>query len=309
VEGSDPYKIGYSSAGAAATGGVSFYCGLPANITWFTTCQFASMDASGNVWIATNRGTFTIFYVYEYWACPKDTQSYPTWTDNGITYTPACVNWTAAPPPPPPPPPPPIPVVIDPGHGFSCPAKGMAIGAVGVTDFPTSDPPAGRSREDELTMAISLEVKRQLPPTKYRVVLTKASVNTCPTFIQRGFFAAYTSAKAFVSVHINAPNLILGSIPSPIANGTSVFYNRGKSGSFNLAEALARSVSASLGVNNRGVFVNDDLEVLKRTGDVAAVLLETARLSGSDEVILHSSASVARAAAGIRAAIELSVGN
>jgi hypothetical protein len=50
--------------------------------------------------------------------------------------------------------------------------------------------------------------------------------------------------------------------------------------------------------------------VLKReqTGEIDAVLLEAARLSGSDEVILHSSSSVPRVAAGIKAAIESVIG-
>lgn len=40
-----------------------------------------------------------------------------------------------------------------------------------------------------------------------------------------------------------------------------------------------------------------------------AVLLEAARLSGSDERILHTSGSAARVAAGIQATLEAEIGN
>ena len=71
-----------------------------------------------------------------------------------------------------------------------------------------------------------------------------------------------------------------------------------------------RTVSSSLGVNNRGVMVDDELAVLKPTvTDMNAVLVEAARLSGTDETKLHTSGSVARIAAGIKAALDESLGN
>lgn len=210
------------------------------------------------------------------------------------------------------PPPKPKVVVIDPGHGFNCPANGMAVGAIGVTDFPPNDPPAGRLREDDLTMAIAREVQRILPASKYRVVLTKRDANECPSFRERGRRANIAKAKAFVSVHINK-RLVVPVIdwPLPVAHGTSVLYNIEKSGSFNLADSMARTVSSSLGVNNRGVMVDDQIAVLKKTVTETeiAVLVEAARLSGTDEIKLHASGSVARIAIGIKAALDESSGN
>lgn len=96
----------------------------------------------------------------------------------------------------------------------------------------------------------------------------------------------------------------------PVTHGTSVLYNVEKSGSFNLADSMARTVSSSLGVNNRGVMVDDELAVLKPTvTKMNAVLVEAARLSGTDETKLHTSGSAARIAAGIKAALDESLGN
>ena len=203
-------------------------------------------------------------------------------------------------------------VVIDPGHGFNCPAKGMAVGAVGATDFPPSDPPAGRLREDDLTMAIAREVQRLSPTSKYRVVLTKANANECPSFRERGRVANSEKAKAFVSVHINSKLVVpYTDWAIPAAHGTSVFYNVRKSGSFNLAESMARAVSSSLGVNNRGVVADDEIAVLKPTVTKTelAVLVESARLSGDNETKLHTPGSATRIATGIKAALDESLGN
>lgn len=107
---------GYSSAVAAAAGGVSLWCNLPANKGYFQTCDFGGIDSRNYAVAATEYGNLALGTVYQYPVCPVGTQMYSTWTYNGIAYTPACVNWSE-----PPPPPPPKPVVIDPGHGFNCP--------------------------------------------------------------------------------------------------------------------------------------------------------------------------------------------
>lgn len=300
----DHYTPGYDSADAAAAGDAAYYCSLPANASYFTSCGFGGLGADMIASIATNLGTFRLLNVFQYWVCPVGTQIFSRWEFEGRTYAPACVNWSA---PPPPPPPPPKTVVIDPGHGFDCPAQGMPVGAIGVTDFLPNDPPAGRMREDELTMAIALEVQRLLPATKYRVILTKRNANACPSYVDRGRIANNANAKAFVSVHINAPNPIPGNL---FGNGTSVLYDVNKSGSFNLADAMSRAVSSSLGVNNRGPAVVSDIAVLKpRVTSMNAVLLEAARLSGSDERTLHGSGAMARIAVGIKAALDSELGN
>lgn len=214
--------------------------------------------------------------------------------------TPVCVG-----------PPRPKVVVIDPGHGFTCPARGMAGGAVGVTDFLVYDPPAGLLREDDLTMAIAREVQRTLPTSRYRVVLTKKSANECPNFAERGRIANDEKAKVFVSIHINSARVFpFSEVPLPVPHGTSVLYSVEKSASFNLAESMARAVSFSLGVNNRGVMVDEKLAMLKPTvTEMRAVLVEAARLSGADEIKLHTAGSAARIATGIKAALDESLGN
>lgn len=199
-------------------------------------------------------------------------------------------------------------VAIDPGHGFLCVSKGMPPGAIGVTDFPPSNPPPGWLQEDELTMAIAREFQR-MASSKYTVVLTKNSANTCPKYEERGGTAIDAKADVFVSVHINRRN----PIPSnPFANGTSAVYNSSRpAAAKNLAELMAASVSASLGVNNRGAMVDDRLAVLKKavTPKMTAVLVEAARLSGSDEEKLHAGDSATKVAAGIKAALDAFFGN
>ena len=198
----------------------------------------------------------------------------------------------------------PVPVVIDPGHGFNCAARGMPAGAVGLTDFSSSDPPPGRLQEDQLAMAISQQVRAQMSGTKYKIILTKESANDCPTYKLRGMIANKARARVFVSVHVNAPLVALG-VAVPFANGSSAIYSSDKPGSADLANRLSKEVSSSLGVDNRGAGSNNTLAVLKATvTDADAVLLEVARLSGRDEQVLHSADSAARAAGGIKAALD-----
>ncbi len=198
-------------------------------------------------------------------------------------------------------------IAIDPGHGYACASKNMLPGAIGVTNFPASDPPPGNLKEDELTMAIALEFRRLASP-KYTVVLTKNSVEDCPKFEERGETAIDAKADVFVSVHINARNFI----PSnPVGNGTSVIYNYKRPFAKTLADLMAVKVSASLGVNNRGAMVDNGLAVLKDTvtPKMTAVLVEAGRLSGDDEKKLHTAGSATKVAAGIKAALDTYFGN
>ncbi len=195
-------------------------------------------------------------------------------------------------------------LVLDPGHGLNCAAIGQPPGALGVTNFPASNPPAGRLREDDLTLTIALQAEQMLAP-KYKVILTKRDLQSCPTLIARGRIANNANAKLFVSIHINAANFSVGPIVNPFGNGTSTYYNAGKFGSSKLADEMARSVSQALGVNNRGAFVDVEKAVIKpKVTEMNAVLLEAARLSGDDEQKLHASGSAARIAVGIKTAVE-----
>jgi N-acetylmuramoyl-L-alanine amidase len=207
----------------------------------------------------------------------------------------------------PPPPPKKKVVVLDPGHGLSCPDIKQPAGAIGVTDFPVNDPPAGRLREDDLTVAFALETERALSGS-YRVILTKRDVQSCPSYLERGRIANNANAKAFVSIHVNAPNTASG-IELPFANGTSVLYHSSRPPAKTLADQMASSVSLSLGVNNRGSMARDNVAVIKPSVTRAtAVLVETARLSGSDEQKLHAASAPARVASGIKTAIDAVIG-
>jgi N-acetylmuramoyl-L-alanine amidase len=182
----------------------------------------------------------------------------------------------------------------------------MRPGAVGRTDFPANDPPPGKLKEDDLTMAIAREAQRLMAP-KYKVILTKGSAQECPSFLERGEIAKRFKAKVLVSIHINAPNPIPGDL---FGNGTSVLYNSSKPDSKPLADSMSGTVSSNLGVNNRGSMVRDDLAILKPTVTVMnAVLLEAARLSGDDEKVLHAAGSSTRIAIGIKSALDAYLGN
>jgi N-acetylmuramoyl-L-alanine amidase len=141
------------------------------------------------------------------------------------------------------------------------------------------------------------------------VVLTKNSANTCPTYEERGQVAIEAKADVFISVHINRAN----PIPlNPFGNGTSAVYNSSRpAAAKTLADLMAVKVSASLGVNNRGAKVDNGLAVLKKkvTPEMTTVLVEAARLSGSDEEKLHAAGSATKVAAGIKAALDAFFGS
>lgn len=281
-------SLSYGSLGPFHIGnrGARQYASMPISIVWYpnTAPETAYLSVVGQ------RDAFT---------CPAGYTSY--WAgDQGIywegTYEgPLCYAQL-----------PPKVIAIDPGHGLTCAALGMPPGAIGVTDFPVSNPPPGSLKEDELTMAVAIEFKR-LASSKYTVVLTKNSANTCPEYRERGKVAIKAKADVFVSVHINRRN----PIPfNPFANGTSAVYNSSRPAAKTLADLMAASVSTSLGVNNRGAKVDDGLAVLKeKVTPMTAVLIEAARLSGSDEEKLHSAGSATKVAEGIKAALDAYFGN
>ncbi|WP_137940261.1 N-acetylmuramoyl-L-alanine amidase [Chitinivorax sp. B] len=194
-------------------------------------------------------------------------------------------------------------IAIDPGHGLECAAKGMKPGSVGATDFPANDPPPGRLHEDELTMAISKELQSLLNASgKYKAVLTKNNLKSCPSFDKRVARAMDENAKLLVSVHINSNGWIKGQF----VPGTYVLFNSAMPMNETWAEILSASVAAKLGTNDRGTEIRKDLALLNISAEkkLAAVLVETARLNGSDEKILHSAGAVNKAALGIKNGID-----
>lgn len=299
----------YTSFEAAAAGGVAAYCKLPANQI-FQSCTYGGTSPSTDLSVFGYGIVIVVYGGKTYilnipvglkYTCPADYQLVRL---DAVGPVPVC--WVPDPPPPPPPPPKKV-IVIDPGHGLTCPSIGQTVGAVGLTDFPPNDPPPGRLREDDLTVAIALETERMLSAS-YRVVLTKRDVNFCPSFKERGRIANNANAKVFVSIHINKSNTILG-IDNPFGNGTSVLYNSSKIGSKDLADQMSGAVSSNLGVNNRGSGARDDLAVLKPSvTNMTAVLVEAARLSGTDERILHAAGSATKVASGVKTALEAFVG-
>lgn len=196
--------------------------------------------------------------------------------------------------------------MIDPGHGTDCPAAGMKSGAIGATDFPESDPPPGRIREDVLTVAIAQEVQRILNSSSVKVILTKSDVNSCPSFNDRARKANDRKAKLLLSVHIDAPNQVPGQDFITSRNGTLAIYHRDTPAAKILGDKAAADVSSNLGLNNRGSRIDTrDLAILDpERVKPPSVVLEVARLSGTDEKILHLPAARAAAAAGIKSAIE-----
>lgn len=200
-------------------------------------------------------------------------------------------------------------VVLDPGHGLNCAQIKQKVGAVGLTEFLDNNPPPGILREDYLTVAIALETEKLLS-RKYKVILTKRDANSCPTLKERGRIANNANAKAFVSIHINAPSTIGGVVNDYFGNGTSALYNSGKPLSQAFADQMSRAVSMNLGTNNRGSKIDDTVAVLKPTvTNMTAVLIEVARLSGSDEQILHAARSATKTAVGIQSAVQSYLGN
>lgn len=192
-------------------------------------------------------------------------------------------------------------VTIDPGHGFNCAKVNQAVGAVGITDFPANNPPPGKLKEDNLTVAIAQSLQAKLSADGYRVVMTKSDANSCPTFLERTNIANNAHSNIYVSIHVNAAS----SAPLGIGSGSSVLYNSVKTSSKTLADLMVTQIASSVGVNNRGSAVRDELAVLKpTTSRMSAVLAEVARLSGSDETLLHAAGTTDKAAQGIKGGLD-----
>lgn len=220
----------------------------------------------------------------EFATCPA---GYTPWS--GITDVPLCEG-----------PPKKKVVVIDPGHGLTCPQVGERIGAEGATEFPASNPPAGRLKEDVVTVEVALEVRRIMTSPATTVLLTKADINSCPTLRDRQRFATDHEADVLVSVHVDARQ------PPIVAHGTLAIHFPGSFLAADLATRLTGEVANRLGLNNRGVVTNSNLAMVKPSHRIseARVLLELGRMSGQDEQVLHQPSSRGRAALGIKSAID-----
>lgn len=291
----------FSTIEEAAKSTAKSWC--PFDTPYVKNCTYIGLRASDltagvSYWDIGNNQPATIFLMIggEYY-CP---------TGYTLMFATHLQRWTCFRPDPLPPEPPLKAIVIDPGHGFSCAALKEKIGAVGYTDFPPNNPPAGRLREDNLTVAIALEAEKMLAKN-YRVVLTKVNVNTCLTLKERRTLAQNEYPDAFVSVHINSAYTTKMGIEIPllgdIDSGTSVYYHISAPYSKPLADMMASTVSSNLGLSNRGSKTADFAVIKPYPNKMPAVLLETARLIGTDEKILHTPGSATKAANGIKDAI------
>lgn len=196
-------------------------------------------------------------------------------------------------------------ITLDPGHGFSCAAIKQDVGAVGLTDFPATQPPAGKLREDTLTVAIARALEKRLTADSFIVTMTKSDEQKCPSFRERGEIANNAKSNIFLSIHINAGSRL----PFGLFSGVSALYNPERSSARKLAELLTPPLSQNLGMSDRGAVARDGLAVLKPTVTrMAAVLAEMGRLSGEDEIILHNSGAPEKAASGAKSGINAFLG-
>jgi N-acetylmuramoyl-L-alanine amidase len=193
-------------------------------------------------------------------------------------------------------------ITIDPGHGTNCAAVSQLVGAIGSKIYPANNPPAGPLMEDKLTVAVALQLQPLLAGDSYTVKMTKSAVASCPTFLERTKLANDARSNMFVSIHFDAPAKGLsGVFKSP---GSLGIYNSTKKSAATLAQFVANNTASALGVNNRGIKVDDSLAVLKTTTSrMTAIIIEVARLSAPDDDIVHASGATALAANGIRAGI------
>ncbi len=193
-------------------------------------------------------------------------------------------------------------ITIDPGHGTTCAAVSQAIGAVGSKVYPANNPPVGPLKEDALTVNVASLLQPLLASDSFTVKMTKSTVSSCPTFLERTKIANDARSNMYVSIHFDAPATgVTGLFKSP---GSLGIYNSAKTSAATLAQLVANNTSSSLGVSNRGTKVDNSLAVLKTTTSrMTAIIIEVARLSTPDDDIVHASGATARAANGIRAGI------
>jgi N-acetylmuramoyl-L-alanine amidase len=191
-------------------------------------------------------------------------------------------------------------VTIDPGHGSNCGAVNQAVGAVGETDYPVSDPPPGRLHEDVLAVNVATALNGRLQGNGFDVHLTKTDSVSCPTLLERTAIANKAKSNMFVSIHFNAPRFNFFGIGS----GSLGIYNSAKTSAQQFADLTAPAVASAVGVSNRGSRADDTLAVLKTTTSrMTAIIIEVGRLSAPDEDVLHKPVSSTFAAGGIAAGI------
>jgi N-acetylmuramoyl-L-alanine amidase len=191
-------------------------------------------------------------------------------------------------------------VTLDPGHGHTCPPAGNTPGQhVGTT--------GGGLTEDDLTVPTALAAQTLLQGANYTVVMTKTDVNSCPSLLDRAKTANHARSNVFVSVHYNAPISSLPFYKRLFASyGSEGLYSSTKSSAKQLASFLSAKVSSQLGINDQGSQVSEvNVLVPPPVGTaMTASIIEVGRLEGPDLTAIKAAGSSAKAAAGIKAAID-----
>lgn len=179
-------------------------------------------------------------------------------------------------------------IVIDPGHG------GSDTGAIG----------AANTREKDVTLAISLELRKLLENSKAKVIMTRQTDKDV-----YGMFAADTAelqsrvdianhadADLFISVHID-------SFVNGLAGGTTTYYYSKTDRDGQVARLVQESLTGQIKLQDRG-YQEKKFYVLSNT-NMPAILTEVAFISNSDEEkLLKNNTFIKKAATGIFKGIE-----
>lgn len=157
-------------------------------------------------------------------------------------------------------------IVIDAGHNYS----GADTGA---------SSPDGTVKEQIATWGIANKVKERLEKSGYSVILTRPSEtsNIANTSVNDSLQARCDAANSngaslFVSIHCNAGG----------GTGTEVYYYDGNESGKSLAQLIAKKVSESTTLRNRGAKSTTGLYVIKGTLSTS-VLVETAFIDAAED--------------------------
>lgn len=156
-------------------------------------------------------------------------------------------------------------VVVDPGHG------GTQTGTV-----------AFGQTEKDITLKIANLLKEKMKGSNINLYLTRTTDEEQPSVEQRIGFANALKADMFISIHCNAD------AKTRITNGVQICYsNEVPIPEFN-AENLARNLQDSLVKNtnakDRGINLENKLEILSKT-NVPAVLINVGYLTNKQEAL------------------------
>lgn len=157
-------------------------------------------------------------------------------------------------------------IVLDAGHNYS----GADTGA---------SSPDGTVKEQIATWRIASKVKERLESSGYSVILTRPSEtsNIANTSVNdslqaRCDVANTNGAGLFVSIHCNAGG----------GTGTEVYYYDGNESGESLAKLIAKKISESTTLRNRGAKSTTGLYVIKGTLSTS-VLVETAFIDAAED--------------------------